>query len=155
MSITNSFKLIIALIIISAVNYWDLSSGHQRGNYLPKQPLYKYLVISFIEALNFSAKIAAIVKNRVENDHSRILQTSRNKTMHAKNGNRVKEKTKNHIKAMAINKGSSNLNTYKNLMINTINSNRPDVLVVSEANLKKTMKPLLLITLNTMSNPNS
>ena len=46
-------------------------------------------------------------------------------------------KLKTNIKTMSVNKGISNHKNKKNVLINLVNSNKPDVLVISEANLEK------------------
>ena len=66
-----------------------------------------------------------------------------NPHMDAKCGNWImKEKTRSHLKTMTIKKGNSNLNTNKNLMINMINKNNPDILVITEVKVEHDNKTL-------------
>ena len=74
----------------------------------------------------------------VENQYSSILQKNKNKLMHAMNGNRyVKSNVKSHLKIAQINKGNSNFRTKLNNILSLIEKEKPDILVVSEANMEE------------------
>ena len=70
----------------------------------------------FAASLNLCAH-ASIIKAYVEDEHAKQIKEARNREMHAKNGNKSNKKIKSHIKLAQINKGNSNFDTHKNLMV--------------------------------------
>ena len=134
-------KLSLAIIALLAyVKLYPIANY----NYSTTRPLDQTpIIVMFIEMTNFSASIAASLLLRVENDFSKKMQRYRNKLMHYKNGNRDnKIKNKTHLKLLIVNKGNSNYSTNKNIMINLVETEQPDIMVVSEANLERNNKNL-------------
>ena len=129
MTATNT--VLIAILIAMLQPNCNLNNVHKVPNYNENV----HIIIYILDAISFSAKIAAISLIEIEYCHKRFMQRNLNSIAHAKNGNRLETKTKSHLKYMAINKGNSNFKTNKNLMINLVNKRSPDVLVISEANL--------------------
>ena len=81
--------------------------------------------------------MASLIDNEVENCYKKRLQLMLNNLMHAKNGNKKQvEKTKAHIKLGQLNKGHSNFSTSKDLIVDHIEKEKPDVLTLGEANIK-------------------
>ena len=70
--------------------------------------------------------------------------------MHSKDGNRVSKKVKTHIKVAQNNKRHSDFKSTKNLMVDLVETNNPDLLCIGEANLNKTdqssFKDLMTLT---------
>ena len=128
---------IIASVIISKLKISSLQSYNCNGNCN-----YPKLSVNILRAANYSASIAAIVIN-IERDYKKSMKLKRNKIAHAYNGNKSsKVVVKSHIKAVQINKGNSNFRTKKNLIQNLVNVEKPDVLVISEANFESDNKTM-------------
>ena len=128
------FALSLQLLCV----HFDYSSNDNRN-----QNLNYPRPISFLKALNFAANTAAMILNSSENEFKRYLQRFRNRLMHARNGNRANnKKQKCHIKTLIVNKGSSNYSTNKNVLINLVETEKPDIMIVSEANLEIDNKTL-------------
>ena len=95
-------------------------------------------MVMSLEMLNYIAKIVAISANSVENQYSSVLQRIKNKQMHTMNGNRHKNpNVKSHLKIAQINKGNSNFTTKLTNILSLIDKEKPDILMVSEANMEE------------------
>ena len=55
--------------------------------------------------------------------------------MHSSNGNRKVHKNKSHLKIFQLNKGSSSINTYKSLILDSLDTHIPDIAITGDANL--------------------
>ena len=121
----NKYKLLIITIlaIMSSNGGQTINPICHKSNFITK--------LDFITATIYAATtnfiIAAKMFMDVENSYRKFLKDSRNNHMHAKNGNRKVPRIKNHICIGQLNKGNSNFGTYKELIINTIDTNNFDL----------------------------
>ena len=129
------FRFYIAIIVL--ITYVQLNPSTYYNQNTTRPSNSTPISITCIEMINFCARIAASLRISVENDHNKQKQRLRNKAMHSKNGNRNKNKNKTHLKLLIVNKGNSNYCTNKNIMINLVETEQPDIMVVSEANLER------------------
>ena len=131
MTINTVFLLAAIISAIPATTYTHPANSHQFK--LTSNP-----IIMTLEMLNYISKLVNISAITIENQYSRIKQKNKNKIMHAINGNKFsKVKIKSHLKIAQINKGNSAFKSKLNNVLELIERERPDILMVSEANMEE------------------
>ena len=125
------FTLFMIILAISIANQNSRNTKILQGPHVIKP------IIILLDIVNYGAALVIISMNTIESQHSQVLQRCHNKRMHALNGNRfAKPKIKSHFKIAHINKGNSNFPTKLNNILNLIEDDRPDILMISEANME-------------------
>ena len=82
-------------------------------------------------------KVVKVIINKAKpfkNHHTgKTKKATHNATMHATNGNNDDKK---HLNVVILNKGSSNIDKYLDLLKITVHDESPDILILPESNLK-------------------
>ena len=118
-------------------------------NYINRQHIYNDIynngTISYCKNSNFKTyriEIYCTIKllKQIENEHKKTMQNKSNKTNHTINGN-LNKNTK--LNLLQLNKGNANFENKINEINHTMAEHLPDIMCISEANLKYSNKNII------------
>ena len=100
-----------------------------------------------IQTFKSNDKVSHMKDNfkQIESSYQRYKKVNNNKFNHIYNGNKIKKEGLNIIQ---INKGSSNFDKYINSMQRIIHKELPDIICISESNIKNLMTITVITFLN-------
>ena len=134
---TITIKVITTIAISIAIMSVNSHYGDFKGNYSQCNYDCTPVFVRGLNLVNFAASLAANLTSKSGKGFDLYQQKNRNKQMHTKNGNKSNQaKNKSHIKMMIVNKGHSNYSTNKNILVNLVANDKPDILVILESNLE-------------------
>ena len=130
----NKSLMILTVLCLQILFYNNLHNEHKFTNHQMIKSQYNNIESNSILIFSISKDMS---KNNKYESYELVKAKCKNKFAHIYNGNRSSKNKNKNMKMVLINKGSSNISTFIELVKHTIKNENPTLCVITEANVKK------------------